>query len=270
MSSHSPEREVLLAPRTGAAAEPRPGRVPARRNADFPWDDFDSRWYLEHNYQTLRDDDRQIIKLMGEFFAQVWTGELGRGVDVGTGTNLYPALAMLPLCQRITLRDYSATNYEWINREVEYYAPTWDEFWDALAASAPYLETTDPRSALRERARVEHGSIFDLPPSTWDVGTMFFVAESITCTPDEFDRATRCFVRSLKPGAPFAAAFMRNSQGYPVGTRTFPAVAITEADVRECLLGVADDVQIHHIASDSPLRDGYSGMMFANGRAVRQ
>ncbi|HEY9473925.1 MAG TPA: SCO2525 family SAM-dependent methyltransferase [Mycobacteriales bacterium] len=270
MPPHPPQRNVLAVHDLSAEPGSLPDSTePAERNADFPWDSFDSGWYLRHNYLSLRDDDRQIIKLTGEFLAHAFTGGRWHGIDVGTGTNLYPALAMLPLCQRITLREHAATNYEWISREVAHYSSNWDEFWAALAETPCYRKITDPRAALRQRATVERGSIFELPRSTWDVGTMFFVAESITHTRDEFDHAARCFVRSLKPGAPFVAAFMRNSQGYPVGTHLFPAVAITEADVRECLLPVADDVEIHHITSRTPLRDGYNGMMLANGRASR-
>lgn len=268
MPRHSPRRDAPATPDASPAAA-SPSGEPARSNDDFPWDSFDSDWYLRHNYRSLRDDDAQIIKLMGEFFAQV-NMEPGHGIDVGTGTNLYPALAMLPLCRRITLREHSASNYAWIRREIEHYSASWDEFWAILAGSGPYLRIDDPRAALTERATVEQGSIFDLPRSTWDVGTMFFVAESITCTREEFARAVRCFMGSLKPGAPFAAAFMRNSQGYPVGPDVFPAVAITESDVRECVLDAAGkDIQIRNIASDTPLRDGYSGMMFVTGRVAR-
>jgi hypothetical protein len=76
--------------------------APAPGNEQFPWDRFDSKWYLNHNYGTLRDDDRQILRLLGEFFSKVGRGRLSHGVDVGTGANLYPLLAMLPLCDRVT------------------------------------------------------------------------------------------------------------------------------------------------------------------------
>ncbi|CAM5649016.1 hypothetical protein SANTM175S_10556 [Streptomyces antimycoticus] len=54
------------------------------------------------------------------------------------------------------------------------------------------------------------GSLFDLCSGAerWDLGTMFFVAESITTSLDEFRRGVGCFMSALNPGAPFAAAFM--------------------------------------------------------------
>lgn len=240
------------------------------RNADFPWDRFNSDWYFDHNYAKLRDDDRQIIKLVGEFFASVPAtnnGKLRHGLDVGSGTNLYPALAMLPLCGEITLRERASTNRDWLHKQVDTgYASSWDDFWDELTAY-PLYKIKEPRLVLGDRARIQRGSIFDLPVATWDIGTMFFVAESITHIAREFRRAVRCFVRALKPNSPFAAAFMIGSAGYDVGNEHFPAVAITDTDVRQCLSGVARDVNLHHVTSRG-LREGYKGMLLATGRAT--
>ena len=116
------------------------------------------------------------------------------------------------------------------------------------------------------------GSIFDLPQSVYDIGTMFFVAESITSDAREFERAVHSFIGSLKPGAPFAAAFMKGSRGYQVDTESYPAVAIDTDRVKSCLAGVAYDYEIRVIElheTDEPLRDGYDGMILATGRRTR-
>lgn len=244
-----------------------PEGVPAE-NAEFPWDGFDSDWYFAHNYARLRDDDRQIIKLVGEFFASVRPPEKGRmrrGIDVGSGTNLYPALAMLPLCGEITLWERASTNRDWLSAQLAAgYADSWNEFWKELT-SYPAYKIKDPRLVLGDRARVEPGSIFDLPKGKWSLGTMFFVAESITRVRPEFQRAVQSFVQALEKNSPFAAAFMIGSAGYNVGGVHFPAVAITRDDVKQCLESVARDVKLHPIAS-SGLREGYKGMLLATGR----
>lgn len=239
-------------------------------NDEFPWDDFNSNWYLQHNYQRLRDDDSQILKLLAEFFGSIEHRELKHGLDLGTGANLYPALAMLPLCGRITLRERGATNCEWLRKEVDSYSDVWNPYWDALTRWPLYGAMTDPRWVVSERARVECGSVFNLGQAVYDVGTMFFVAESITERHDEFERATRCFLRSLKPHAPFAAAFMRKSQGYEVAGVRFPAVAITEHDVRECLksAGVRKS-HVETIVSATPLRKSVA-MMLVTGWTGRR
>ena len=59
-------------------------------------------------------------------------------------------------------------------------------------------------------------SIFDLPPRTWDLGSMFFVADGMTTDEAEFEPAVRSFLAALVPGSPFLMAFMEGSTGYDV------------------------------------------------------
>jgi hypothetical protein len=239
-------------------------------NSDFPWDEFDSSWYYDHNYKMLRDDDRQIVEVIRDFFATLDLSSIN-GIDVGSGTNLYPALAMLPLCNNITLYEYSTSNVSWLQREIPSYSSTWDAFWEILAVEPLYKSIHSPRNTLATAAHVEKGSIFDLPESQWGIGTMFFAAESISSTPSEFRAALGSFIRSLQTGAPFAAAFMEKSLGYSVGTHRFPAVAITPNDVENCLAGDTKDLRVHQIGlTDRPLRAGYGGMILATGRVALQ
>jgi hypothetical protein len=244
----------------GARDDKSPG------NDEYPWDTFDPEWYLQHNYGRLRDDDSQILECLAEFFSGSGSGighrELKRGIDVGSGANLYPLLAMLPLCGRITLRERAASNCDWLRHEIKSYSPVWEPYWDKLVRWPLYQPVGEPRWVVGERARVERGSVFDLRRAAYDVGTMFFVAESITRRHDEFERATRCFLRSLKPNAPFAAAFMRESKGYEVAGVHFPAVAINERHVQECLesAGVRKS-HVETIVSDTPLREDFAMML---------
>jgi NNMT/PNMT/TEMT family len=238
-------------------------------NSDFPWDDFDSSWYYDHNYKVLRDDDRQIVEVVRDFFATLDLSSHRCGIDVGSGTNLYPALTMLPLCDEITLYEYSASNVSWLQREIQSYSSSWDAFWQLLAKKPPYKSVDSPRKMLAAKASVERGSIFALPESRWDIGTMFFVAESLSSAPSEFQTALDSFIRSLRPGAPFAAAFMEKSLGTTVGTRRFPAVAITVNDVKNCLTGDTEDLDVCRTGlSCNPLRVGYGGMILVVGRVV--
>jgi hypothetical protein len=246
-------------------------------NADYPWDDFNSAAYFRKNYRTLRHDDRQILEAMRDFFSKAdrvsgasreAEGQPARGLDLGSGTNLYPALAMLPFCAELTLWEYSTGNVEWLRREVQSYGESWDLFWERLAFAPPYQATTDPRAALAERTRVHRGSVFDLPAAAWDIGTMFFVAESLTGSPGEFTAATHRFIDALRPGAPFAAAFMEKSEGYQVGDQMFPAVPVTAETVRSCLDEVSHNLDVQRVdPGNDPLRHGYSGMILVLGTA---
>jgi hypothetical protein len=245
-------------------------------NVDYPWDDFDSISYLQHNYGTLRPDDLQILEACRDFFCKtdrmLRTGRDAsdetqtRGLDVGSGTNLYPALAMLPFCAELTLWEYSARNVHWLRNEIRRYAESWDPFWERLTLSPPYHSIPDPRSVMARRATVRQGSIFDLPARSWDMGTMFFVAESLTTRRDEFESATRRFAGALRPGSPFAAAFMENSTGYDVGAQRFPSFPATVEIVRCCLEAFSGDLDVQRISlGNAPLRKGYSGMIIALG-----
>ncbi|MGH8628264.1 MAG: SCO2525 family SAM-dependent methyltransferase [Gammaproteobacteria bacterium] len=274
MVSRRPYRKPSLVDGDGMqpaalASDPSP-RVCTELNSDFPWGDFDSSWYYDHNYKVLRDDDRQIVEVVRDFFATLDLSSHGRyrnGIDVGSGANLYPTLTMLPLCDEITLYEYSASNVSWLQREIWSYSSSWDAFWEILVKEPLYKSIDSLQETLTARVRVKQGSIFDLPKALWDIGTMFFVAESISSTPSEFQTALRSFIRSLRPGAPFAAAFMEKSLGYTVGTHRFPAVAITVNDVENCLGGDTKDLETYRIGlTSNPLRAGYGGMILATGR----
>ncbi len=260
-----------------ADAAPRDTAVPRQRggrNAQYEWDEFDPVDYVKRNYAVLWETDRRILCEVRDYFTAVagvqWRPG-SRGIDAGSGPNLYPALAMLPFCGEITLSDHSQSNVEWLEQEVWSYSSIWDPFWNELIESRPYAAISDPRAQLWYKAKVQRGDLFELPRAGWDIGTMFFVAESISAEWPEFERATHRFVRALKQGSPFAAAFMAGSEGYEVGGHPFPAVQIDEADVRRCLDEVAYELDIHVWPVDAskhePLREGYSGMILALGKA---
>jgi hypothetical protein len=110
--------------------------------------------------------------------------------------------------------------------------------------------------------------VFDLEPAAWDIGTMFFVAESMTADPAEFERATAAFLATLRPAAPFAAAFMAGSLGYRVAGVPFPAVREVDAVRVGAVLnrcGAAASVTTVAVPHGARLRDGYEGMIVAVG-----
>jgi hypothetical protein len=242
--------------------------LPVGGNDDYPWDEFDSDSYFAHNYESLRPDDRVIIEAARDFFAGAGLPGNLSGVDVGTGTNLYPALTLLPFCETIDLLEYSESNVHWLREKVPSpEAASWEPFWRLLARRDRYAAVSDPLARLAERTSIEQGSVFRLPAARWDIGSMFFVAESISTKMSEFRDALHRFLAALRPGAPFAIALMENSAGYPVGRHKFPAVAIKAGDVKECLEGSTEQLVFTSVgAGDNPLRAGYTGMILVCGR----
>ena len=249
-----------------------------RGNRDYPWDDFNSVEYFKFNYVELRDDDREIVEIVRDFLA----GELAttplppgaRGIDVGTGANLYPALTMLPFCENILLYEHSEANVRWLLDQTRNGVPSWDEawsqFWKLLTEREPYRDLPEPVKLLADpnRVRVAKGDVLARSVlGEFDIGTMFFVAESITSEPAEFLEAMDHFFSMLKPDALFAMAFMEHSQGYQVGAQKFPATDIGEQDVRNCLRMHASDFSLHRLSAEhKPLREHYTGMFVAHGR----
>lgn len=265
----------LGTPRTANEA----ARPPAPRlNSDAPWDAFDPQAYVDHNYGRLRSDDAKILEVVRKHFADHFrdtldaTGARLRGIDVGPGANLYPSMSMLPWCETITLYEHSAANVGYLRGQRESYDAHWDQFWDALCEQEVYARrVADPRAAFARAARIEQGNLFDLGERSerWQIGTMFFVAESLSTSEAEFLLAVERFMRVLEPGAPFAAAFMEGSLGYQVGDTLFPACSVTTADVRRSLSPFAEgeDVAITPVGMPGgALREGYEGMIVACGR----
>ena len=238
----------------------------AVRNADVDWGRFGSQQYFAHNYAEMRADDARIIRLVRDWFAiSVPAGTLLDGVDVGSGSNLYPAFALLPHCDRITLYEYADSNVAWLDGQLA----DLDESWAPFALAASGFEWRQARIGLPKVARVQQGSVFDLPGRRWQVGTMAFVAESLTEDVAEFEDAVGRFHGALKPRAPFAAAFMEGSEGYSVGGVDFPAVSVGAAMVAGLFgrLG-ATDLAVHRVDIDpAPIRAGYCGYVVAVGRA---
>jgi hypothetical protein len=249
------------------------------QNADAPWNKFSSHDYWRRNYRELQAEDQEIIRRVSHFFISAFANRpLGqRGIDVGSGTNLYPALLMLPWTEQVLLTDYSESNISWLHDQLAEDTPdwTWQPFWQEMREAKGYREVDSPRKLLREAcvgergyAGIEQCSVFDLPGERWDLGTMFFVAESITKKPDEFRTAVARFVGALKPGAPFAAAFMAGSDGYEVARTVFPAVPITPDDVRGHFTELgAGELSVEALETEHRVRDGYTGMIIATGFA---
>ncbi|KUN91684.1 SCO2525 family SAM-dependent methyltransferase [Streptomyces caeruleatus] len=241
------------------------------KNKDVRWAAFDPIAYVDHNYRDLQAEDAEILHMIrdhfGGHFRKQGSGPVS-GIDVGAGANLYPALAMMPWCDEITLFERSPANVRYLTRQVDCYDRNWDQFWDVLCESEAYDSLgVAPRERFRKVVSVEQGNLFDLARyrRQWSMGTMFFVAESMTTSHQEFSLAVERFLRALAPGAPFAAAFMEHSKGYHTGEHFFPACDVGESEVRASLEAFAGDFEVRRLESAAEVRDGYSGMIVAYG-----
>lgn len=247
------------------------------RNADAPWEEFKSERYFADNYSTVLSADREIIERVSEFFGRAFEhrGPVDRAIDVGSGPNLYPALLMLPWTRQILFTDYSTRNISWLRQHITTNELNWvgESFWKEMAHRPGYDSISEPREQLElastgssEHVGIKHQNIFELPERQWELGTMFFVAESITEDYEEFRTAIRCFIGALAPGAPFAAAFMANSNGYKIAEERFPALEITASDVKKCFSEFEPSgLDLYETQTPHLVRDGYTGMIVITG-----
>ena len=253
---------------TAAAPDDRPDGGAVARNSEFGWEDFDPHAYKAHNYETLRPDDQLIVSGVRDHFAKSRLAPHARGLDIGPGANLYPTMAMLPFCAKVDLIEYSPANVAWLlahQRRRSRFDRSWHPFWKVYggnAAYGDYVRGHNPLVEFRRKANVSQGSIFKLKRRTWDIGTMFFVACSLSDNADHFRHAVNCFLQALKPGAPYAAGFMTGSDGYEVNGRRFPAVPVSREMIEDTLAELAPKSRVVEIPTD--LRPGV-GMVLATG-----
>jgi NNMT/PNMT/TEMT family len=244
---------------------------PKMRNDAAPWSDFDADGYAKVNYATVLPEDAEIVRFATSFLIRACGAHPAtrRAVDVGAGPNLYPALLMLPWARQIVFTEYAQTNIDWLTRNLTD-APgewAWQPFWDLMACQPGYENVARPRQRLAAQHDIVKVSVFDLPANTWDLGSMFFVADGISSDEAEFEAAVRRFLGALTPGSPFMMAFMEGSAGYDVSGVHFPGVKITQNSLAELVAALpVDDVSV--LRTDNtvrPLRSGYDAMLLLTG-----
>jgi SAM-dependent methyltransferase len=236
-------------------------------NADANWAAFDPDAYFEHYYGDPHPDDDLVARLAAAALRDFAAGRTDLSIlDVGTGANLIPLLAALPVAQTLTAWEYAQSNIVWLEAELQRPAlrPQWQRFWaEVLQVYGIGADNMDAPKRLHRCTQIRQGSIFDLPDAQWDAATMFFCAESITRVPAEFAKACKAFAQSVRPGGALVAAFLARSAGYEVGGVAFPAVPIDQAIVSDLFSPFARQLQVEAIGlTNNEVRSGYSGMIF--------
>ena len=241
-------------------------------NQDYAWDEFDPEAYVAQYYAVHSPDDDLALSLCCAALQRATdrTGPLDL-VDVGTGPSLIPLLAAAPFTRSITAWEFGARNVEWLRAQLSQppLRPEWAHYWSLVRSGMPArLDLpADPTVALAAKTHVHRGSIFDLPERRWTAATMFFCAESITERQDEFQRACARFAGCVAAGGTLVAAFLARSSGYDVGDQAFPALTVSEKQIRDTFGGLAVNIATREIGSGGDDVHGYSGMIFLTAEA---
>jgi SAM-dependent methyltransferase len=242
-------------------------------NAEANWQDFDPEAYFDHYYSEPHRDDMLAARKAALALRSFAGGCCNLHIlDVGTGANLIPLLAALPVAQSLTAWDYAASNVAWLKTEFqqEKLRPQWQYFWSQVVeVYGPHLASFDAAQKLKQCARAQQGSIFDLPPAQWDAASMFFCAESITREAMEFTAACKAFAAAVRPGGALVAAFLTRSAGYEVGGIAYPALPVDEESIKAVFTPLCRSINVETIGgSDTEIRSGYSGMIFLSAFAL--
>ena len=242
---------------------------PEQSNQDFAWARFDPEAYVEHYYGDPHPDDDRAVAMTCRALARLGRADLDV-IDVGTGPNLFPLFAALPVAKSVTVWEYAQSNIDWMRRELDggVLREPWTHFWN-VARDAHGAAVDNPITELAEKTKLVQGSIFHLPQRRWDAATMFFCAESITERQDEFERACAAFARAVRPGGVLAAAFLAGSRGYEVAGEAYPAVSVTVESVAHAFSSLAREIEVAPIgAMGEEIRSGYTGMLFLSAKAI--
>ena len=240
------------------------------------WSDFDPREYLDEYYKDLGAENVALLR----FFVDACRG-LPRDtvlLDFGGGPTIYPLIAASKAVREIHFSDYLDANLEEVRRWLRGDEAAFDwrpfiqktlEFESGRAhCSASHVE----RRADEIRRRVTRLLRCDAsrtPPiegcGGYDVVVSNFCAES--ATPDRaIWQAYMHNIGSLvRPGGTLIVSALKGATCYSVGSRSFPAVDISEDDIAEVLAdsGFSEKrIAVRSAPADRPTRL-YAGVMMA-------
>ena len=185
--------------------------------------------------------------MVSHFFISAFADRPPRsaGIDVGSGTNLYPALLMLPWTEQILLADFSESNVSWLHGQLaDDTAPwPWRPFWQEMREAEGYSDVGEPRKRLREACVSEPGyagieQLQRVRPAQGAVGPWHDVLRRRVHHrgPGGVPCRGRALHRRAEAGRPVRGGLHGGLGRVPGGRApSFPALPITPDDVRRHL-----------------------------------
>ncbi|MEW2609993.1 class I SAM-dependent methyltransferase [Streptomyces sp. NPDC047880] len=237
-------------------------------NDDVDWDRWPVADYLAENYREVHASDAAVIAHHSAFYRRLPPGGIARSVEFGAGPNLYPLMLASAACRRIDAVEAGASNVAYLEDQI---CHRLDASWLPFHALCRSLNPSVPPTLAGALAPVNvvHADVRSLPPGTYGLASMHFVAESVTEDFAEFADFCRTFVRTARPGGHLIAAFMENMPTYRIGPASrWPGCPVNPATVTEVFAPLTRDLDVTHIDMDPTLPDyGDSGMVLLTGVA---
>ncbi len=248
--------------------------VVTQRSTD--WANFEPRAYLAEYYADVGPENLALLT----FFSRAFHGVPADGVllDLGSGPTIYSLISASVAVREIHLCDYLDANLEEVGAWFRGDAAAWDwtDFVRAALRAEGVAGNLSHRIGVRERTirqRVTRVIRCDIsramplnePVPAYDVVSTNFCAECATDDARQW-RAFVCNIASLvRPGGRLVMTALKGATSYTVGTKPFPAVSITEEDLREALIATGfapASVSITSVPTDRPCRK-YQGLLLA-------
>jgi hypothetical protein len=238
-----------------------------RRNADADWDRWPVSAYLAENYQGMHASDAAVIRHHSAFYRRLPADGVGRSLEFGAGPNLYPLMLAAATVRRIDALEPGAAGVAYLQRQLKHPDAAWDEFYALCRRLQPRLPAG--LTEALSRVRLLHADAAAVPPGTYGLASMNFVAESVTEDAAEFAELCGRFIHSVRPGGHLVAAFMENMPSYRIGTGpVWPAFPVDTAAIRHVFAPYTETLRITRIDKDPTLPEyGDTGMVLL--QAVR-
>jgi hypothetical protein len=243
------------------------------------WTLFDPAGYLNEYYGDIGSENLALLRFLAETYKALPPG--GLMLDFGGGPTIYPLISAVGRVGDVHFSDYLEDNLQEVRKWLAGDPAAFD--WREFVRRAIECETGTPcseadvsrREAEMRRlvTRVMRCDASRTPPiadlaSLYDVIVTNFCAESATSDHWQWQTFVTNIVSLLKPGGTLIMSALRGGSRYAVGSRWFPAVDISEEDLRELLeeTGFAEKhVELRTVPADRPTRD-YDGLILVVAR----
>lgn len=240
------------------------------------WAQFDPTAYLDQYYGDLGTENLALLRFLVEAYQDLPPG--GLLLDFGGGPTIYPLISAASRVEEIHFSDFLDANLEEVRKWLAADPAAFD--WTAFVKVALELETgtapSDSEIALRERKirqrvtklmRCDASCLppIDDPPERYDILVTNFCAESATSDHWQWRAFVGNIVSLLKPGGKLIMSALRGATSYSVGSRSFPAVNISEEDLIELLEESGfprKGIEVRSVPADRTTRE-YTGLILA-------
>jgi predicted RNA methylase len=252
-------------------------------------DEFDAHAYVQRRFgPKVMDADRALIEGVIEAMRELdlKPGTWRRAADVGIRPNLFPALLMAPFLADpvaggrppLDLIDLGVSNQPYLRAVLDDRPDpadghqVWGKFEELMVNRSDLW--SDALRSVRRHARILAGDIFALPPETYDALSAFFVAESVTDSRGQCQRAVAKLVAALRPGGFLMVGHMLGSgtEGADAegADAAGPGVALSVADLQTMYGDHLDSMRIIEPSLTSGGQADDDGPVVVVGRKKRE